>query len=59
MIGTMCLVVLAWDERIFIDGADRGMVSSSLVVVGGGIRLSHMVGAPRGHECETFRPFCR
>jgi uncharacterized protein with NRDE domain len=45
------------DERIVIAGGDRGTISSSLVVVGGEIRFSHILGDPRGQEYQTFRPF--
>jgi hypothetical protein len=55
----LCLVSVAPDERINIDGVDRGTVSSSLVTVGGEIRFFQIVGDPRGSEYETFRRFFR
>jgi uncharacterized protein with NRDE domain len=47
------------DERIVIDGVDRGTVSSSLVLVGSAIRFYHVIGDPRMGESELFTPFSR
>jgi uncharacterized protein with NRDE domain len=47
------------DERIIIGGAERGTVSSSLVLVGDEIRFFHTIGDPRESEYEVFEPFCR
>ena len=47
------------DERIVITGAGRGTVSSSLILVGGDLRVFHIIGDPRDREYDVFRPFCR
>jgi uncharacterized protein with NRDE domain len=45
------------DDRIVIDGKERGTVSSSLIEVGGETRFHHLMGDPREGEYEVFRPF--
>lgn len=47
------------DERIIVPGADRGTVSSSLIVVGGEVDFYHVQGDPRLGEYQVFRTFCR
>jgi uncharacterized protein with NRDE domain len=47
------------DERVVIAGADRGTVSSSLIVVGGAIDFYHILGDPAAGEYESFRAFHR
>jgi uncharacterized protein with NRDE domain len=47
------------DERVIVAGADRGTVSSSLVVVGREIDFSHVLGDPRAGEYEVSRAFHR
>jgi uncharacterized protein with NRDE domain len=47
------------DDRIVINGEDRGTVSSSLILVGGEIRFFHVRGDPRGGVQVMFRPFSR
>ena len=43
------------DERIIIPGADRGTISSSLIVIGETIVLDHIRGDPRGRDYEEHR----
>ncbi len=43
------------DERIVIPGADRGTVSSSLILVGEAIAMDHILGDPREREYQRFR----
>jgi uncharacterized protein with NRDE domain len=43
------------DEQIVIPGADRGTVSSSLILVGGAITIDHILGDPRDREYRRFR----
>jgi uncharacterized protein with NRDE domain len=47
------------DERIVINGEDRGTVSSSLLLVGDDIQFHHIMGNPRDSEYEVSSPFCR
>jgi uncharacterized protein with NRDE domain len=42
------------DERVLVNGVDRGTVSSSLLLAGTGIVLFHIVGEPTGREYEEF-----
>src|SRR5262245_26969565 len=43
------------DQRIIIAGAERGTISSSLILVGDEVVLEHVRGDPRGRDYETFR----
>jgi uncharacterized protein with NRDE domain len=45
------------DERVIVAGADRGTVSSSLVVVGRDIDFYHVLGDPGAGEYERFKAF--
>lgn len=49
---------LCRDGRIVIDGAARGTVSSSLVLIGSEIGFYHVMGDPRAGPYEAIRPFC-
>jgi uncharacterized protein with NRDE domain len=46
---------LCRDERIIIPGADRGTVSSSLILGGEPITMDHIVGDPRDRDYQRFR----
>jgi uncharacterized protein with NRDE domain len=46
---------LCRDDRIVVSGADRGTVSSSLIVGDDEIALYHIAGDPRGREYHKFR----
>ena len=46
---------LCRDERIVISGADRGTVSSSLILGGEPITMDHILGDPRGRDYQRFR----
>ena len=46
------------DERIIVNGSDRGTVSSSLILAGGDLRFFHVMGDPRHADYELIRPFC-
>ena len=46
---------LCRDERIVIPGADRGTVSSSLILGGELITMDHIMGDPRGRDYQRFR----
>src|SRR5262245_8661118 len=48
---------LCRDEQVIVTGADRGTVSSSLVVVGREIDFYHVLGDPRAGEYGWFRAF--
>jgi uncharacterized protein with NRDE domain len=43
------------DDRIVIAGADRGTISSSLVLIGEEIVFQHIRGDPRGRAYQQFR----
>jgi hypothetical protein len=43
------------DPLIVVAGAERGTVSSSLVIVGTEITLHHVVGDPTGREYHEYR----
>ena len=43
------------DDRIVLAGADRGTISSSLVLIGQDIVFQHIRGDPRGRDYEPFR----
>jgi uncharacterized protein with NRDE domain len=43
------------DDRIVISAAERGTVSSSLIVAGDEIVLYHIEGNPKGREYQEFR----
>lgn len=43
------------DEQIVIPSADRGTVSSSLILIGGAIAMDHILGDPRDREYRRFR----
>jgi uncharacterized protein with NRDE domain len=43
------------DESIVITGADRGTVSSSLILAGNEIVLYHILGMPHGREYQDYR----
>ena len=43
------------DDRIVIAGADRGTISSSLIVIGEEIGFEHILGDPRGRDYQRFR----
>jgi uncharacterized protein with NRDE domain len=45
---------LCRDDRIIVAGADRGTVSSSLIVAGEEIVLYHIQGDPRGRPYQSF-----
>ncbi len=46
---------LCQDDRIVVAGAERGTVSSSLIVAGGEIALYHIEGDPRGRAYHEYR----
>ena len=46
---------LCRDDRIVVAGAERGTVSSSLILAGEEIVLYHIEGDPRGREYQEFR----
>jgi uncharacterized protein with NRDE domain len=46
---------LCRDERIVISGADRGTVSSSLILGGETITMDHILGDPRGRDYQRYR----
>jgi hypothetical protein len=46
---------LCRDERIVVSDADRGTVSSSLILAGDEIVLYHVQGDPRGRDYRGFR----
>jgi uncharacterized protein with NRDE domain len=46
---------LCQDTRIVVSGAERGTVSSSLIVAGDEIVLYHISGDPKGREYQKFR----
>jgi uncharacterized protein with NRDE domain len=46
---------LCRDERIVIPGADRGTVSSSVILIDREIVLDHIQGDPRGRDYQRFR----
>ena len=46
---------LCRDDRIVVSGAERGTVSSSLILAGDEIVLYHIAGDPRGREYQKFR----
>lgn len=52
-------IELCRDEHIVISDAERGTVSSSLVLVGDTIRFDHVEGDPRRGEFESCEPFPR
>jgi uncharacterized protein with NRDE domain len=43
------------DPRILITGGERGTVSSSLILAGGGVVLYHISGDPAGRDYDEFR----
>jgi uncharacterized protein with NRDE domain len=43
------------DDRIVIPGAERGTVSSSVILVGEPIGLDHIQGDPRGRDYQGYR----
>jgi hypothetical protein len=43
------------EERIIIAGAERGTVSSSLIVAGKEIQVYHIQGDPRDRDYQEFR----
>jgi uncharacterized protein with NRDE domain len=49
---------LCRDDRIIVAGADRGTVSSSLIVAGKEIVLYHIQGDPRGRPYQSFQLVC-
>lgn len=46
---------LCRDDRIIVAGADRGTVSSSVILAGRAIVLYHIEGDPRGRAYKEFR----
>jgi uncharacterized protein with NRDE domain len=46
---------LGRDERILVSGAERGTISSSLILAGDEIVLYHIEGDPRGRDYQEFR----
>ena len=50
---------LCRDRRIVVAGAERGTVSSSLIVAGDEIVLYHIEGDPRGREYQNFNSWPR
>jgi uncharacterized protein with NRDE domain len=46
---------LCRDPRVVINGAERGTVSSSLLLAGKGIVLFHISGDPAGRDYDQFR----
>ncbi len=46
---------LCRDARIVVSGADRGTVSSSLILAGPEIVLYHIQGDPSGRDYQEFR----
>lgn len=45
------------EERIVVNGAERGTVSSSLLLVGAKMQFYHAMGNPAETEYEVFEPF--
>jgi uncharacterized protein with NRDE domain len=45
------------DGRVVAGGGERGTVSSSLILVGDGIRFFHRIGDPRDGDYLEFQPF--
>jgi uncharacterized protein with NRDE domain len=45
------------DDRVVVGGGERGTVSSSLILVGDGIRFLHRAGDPRDGDYVEFEPF--
>jgi hypothetical protein len=46
---------LCRDDRIVVSGADRGTVSSSLIVIDDDIVFLHILGDPRGRDFQEYR----
>jgi uncharacterized protein with NRDE domain len=46
---------LCRDDRIVVSGAERGTVSSSLILADGEIALYHIAGDPKGREYQKYR----
>ena len=46
---------LCRDDRIVVSGAERGTVSSSLILAGDEIALYHIEGDPQGREYQRYR----
>ena len=46
---------LCRDDRIVVAGADRGTISSSVIVAGDEIALYHIEGDPQGREYQEFQ----
>lgn len=46
------------EERIVVNGPERGTVSSSLLMTGSETQFYHLIGNPAQHEYERFTPFC-
>jgi uncharacterized protein with NRDE domain len=46
---------LGRDERILVSGAERGTISSSMILAGDDIVLYHIDGNPRGRDYQQFR----
>ncbi len=45
------------DPRVLITGGERGTVSSSLILAGGGAIVFHISGDPAGRDYDEFRLF--
>jgi uncharacterized protein with NRDE domain len=45
------------DDRVVVNGAENGTVSSSLILVGKVFHFLHLTGDPRSNAYEEFRPF--